>query len=57
VPGSAISARQRRRPKRRTRNGSAATLDDVVNFCNVSRFSLQLTDEQKTNVVASLKAL
>jgi cytochrome c peroxidase len=37
-------------------NGSAATLMDVVNFYN-TRFALNLTDEQKTDLVAFLKTL
>jgi len=37
-------------------NGAAATLGDVVNFYDV-RFELGLTDEQKADLVAFLKAL
>ena len=37
-------------------NGSAATLMDVVNFYN-TRFALNLTDQQKTDLVAFLKTL
>jgi cytochrome c peroxidase len=37
-------------------NGSAATLTDVVNFYN-TRFSLNLTEQQKTDLVAFLKIL
>ena len=37
-------------------NGSAATLMDVVNFYN-TRFTLNLTDQQKTDLVAFLKTL
>jgi cytochrome c peroxidase len=37
-------------------NGSAATLTDVVNFYN-TRFVLNLTDQQKTDLVAFLKTL
>lgn len=37
-------------------NGSAATLQDVVNFYD-DRFSLHLTDQQKADLVAFLKAL
>jgi len=37
-------------------NGSAASLMDVVNFYN-TRFSLNLTNQQKTDLVAFLKAL
>ncbi len=37
-------------------NGSAATLMDVVNFYN-TRFVLNLTDQQKTDLVAFLKTL
>lgn len=37
-------------------NGSASTLTDVVNFYN-TRFSLNLTDQQKTDLVAFLKTL
>lgn len=37
-------------------NGSAATLTDVVNFYN-TRFNLNLTDQQKTDLVAFLKTL
>ncbi len=37
-------------------NGSAATLLDVVNFYN-TRFTLSLTDQQKTDLVAFLKTL
>jgi cytochrome c peroxidase len=37
-------------------NGSAASLTDVVNFYN-TRFVLNLTDQQKTDLVAFLKTL
>jgi cytochrome c peroxidase len=37
-------------------NGSAATLQDVVNFYN-TRFDLGLTDQQKADLVAFLRAL
>jgi len=37
-------------------NGSAATLDDVVNFYD-QRFSIGLTDQEKADLVAFLKAL
>jgi cytochrome c peroxidase len=37
-------------------NGSAATLLDVVNFYN-TRFALNLTEQQKTDLVAFLKTL
>ncbi|HEU5195565.1 MAG TPA: hypothetical protein VFW70_12555, partial [Methylomirabilota bacterium] len=37
-------------------NGSAATLLDVVNFYD-SRFSLHLTDAQKSDLVAFLRTL
>lgn len=37
-------------------NGSAATLEDVVNFYD-QRFSIGLTDQQKADLVAFLKAL
>jgi cytochrome c peroxidase len=37
-------------------NGSAATLMDVVNFYN-TRFSLNLTEQQKTDLAAFLKTL
>jgi cytochrome c peroxidase len=37
-------------------NGSAATLDDVVEFYD-QRFSIGLTDQQKSDLVAFLKAL
>ncbi len=37
-------------------NGSAATLHDVVNFYD-QRFNLNLTDEQKSDLVAFLKSL
>ena len=37
-------------------NGSAATLRDVVNFYDV-RFDLHLTDDQKSDLVAFLRAL
>jgi cytochrome c peroxidase len=37
-------------------NGGAATLNDVVEFYN-QRFSLNLTDQQKRDLVAFLKTL
>jgi RoxA-like, cytochrome c-like len=37
-------------------NGSAATLDDVVNFYN-GRFDMNLTSQEKADLVAFLKAL
>lgn len=37
-------------------NGSAATLDDAVEFYN-QRFSLSLTPQQKTDLVAFLRTL
>lgn len=37
-------------------NGSAATLDDVVNFYD-QRFNLNLTEEQKSDLVAFLQSL
>lgn len=37
-------------------DGSAATLMDVVNFYN-TRFTLNLTNQQKTDLVAFLKTL
>jgi hypothetical protein len=37
-------------------NGSAATLDDVIAFYNL-RFNLDLTDQQKADLAAFLKAL
>ena len=38
------------------RNGFAATLDDVVNFYN-GRFNMNLTSQEKADLVAFLKAL
>jgi cytochrome c peroxidase len=37
-------------------NGSAATLDDVVNFYD-QRFNIGLTDQEKADLVAFLKVL
>jgi cytochrome c peroxidase len=37
-------------------NGSAATLEDVVNFYD-QRFSIGLTEQEKADLVAFLKAL
>ena len=37
-------------------NGSAATLDDAVEFYN-QRFDIGLTDQQKSDLVAFLNAL